>query len=559
MNYSIIKKVSVISLLFISGCQLISPQSKQASEPVNLANSTASGECPEQPNVVLNNQNVQAIALKDRQATISGIAKRNQSLGYTFEARSGQKLNYQTEEDICVWIYTPSNELLNSKKIPVDGKYTVQVSAPKGSATFDLKIGLETEKVAAKPVKKEPVKKEQKNRDLTGVWKGSFGLNQTSKSTLDIFQKSEETFEGTLTTVGNKGGLYKIAVQGFIDWKTREITIQETRIISKPSDGVWFLGTNEGRLSSDFKEILGMGTDPYGNQYSWLFSKKSTEISSAKDTSESSNDSLAVFENLYTALEVVDVYRDPSINSERVTQALHGEPAKILSQQGSWIEVMLPDQLDYQGWVQKSALKSISSQKDWSNRQIVAVPYAKIRTSPNKSASVLEDLPLGTVVALDNSQQSNNFTEVKLVDGRKGYVLAEELLDYSDDASNVSGEQILATAKQLMGQPYLWGGMTTPGIDCSGFIHTVFKVHNVRLHRDTDLQYLYDGTAVSSDRLQPGDLVFFETYQSGASHIGIYAGNRKFLHASSSRGVNYDSLDSPYFSQRFLGAKRVLS
>lgn len=555
MNYLVAKKLAIFSLLFISGCQIISPESEQVSEPVNTTTSAASGECPEQPNVVLNNQNVKAIALENEQAALSGIAKKNKSLGYIFDAKSGQNFNYQTEEDICVWIYTPSNELLTSKKIPVDGKYTIQVSAPKGSATFDLNISLKTEKLASNPVKKE-----RNNRELTGVWQGSFGLNQTSKSTIEIFQKSENKIEGTLTTVGNKGGLYKIAIQGFIDWKTREITIQETRIISKPSDGVWFLGTNEGRLSSDFQEISGMGKDPYGNQYSWLFSKNSTEISSTQSTVKPSNDSLAInSENLYTALEVVNVYRDPSINSERVTQALHGEPAKILSQQGSWIEVMLPDQQDYQGWVQKSALKNVSSKEDWLNRQIVSVPNAKIRTFPNESALVLEDLPLGTVVALDNSQQSNDFTSVKLVDGRKGYVMAKELLDYSDNTSNVSGEKILATAKQLMGQPYLWGGMTTPGIDCSGFVHTVFKVHSVRLHRDTDLQYLYDGVAVSSNQLQPGDLVFFETYKSGASHMGIYAGNRKFLHASSSRGVNYDSLDSPYFSQRFIGAKRVIS
>lgn len=559
MNYLIIKKVFIFSLLFISGCQVISPKLEQASEPLNTtASSVSSDECPEQPNIVLNTQNVQAIALSNEPITLSGIARNNQSLGYTFEAKSDQKFNYQTEEDICVWIYTPDNQLVNSKNLPVDGKYTIQVSAPKGAATFELEIGLETEQT------------EQVARNLTGIWEGSFGLNHTSTSTLEINQKSEETFQGTLTTVGKKKGIYKIAVQGFIDWKTREITIEETRVISKPSNDVWFLGTNNGKLSSDFQEISGIGTDPRGHNYSWLFSRKTTNISqkeqslkiTQKDAQLKPFDASIPIqsENLYIALEVVNVYRKPSTASEKVTQALHGEPAKILSRQNSWLEISLPDQFDYQGWVQESALKNISSNKDWLNRQIVSVPSVKVRNSPSDSASVLTVLPFGTVLASADSQEAKNFTLVKLVDGGKGYVLAKELLDYSEgNNSKASGDRILETAKQLLGQPYLWGGMTTGGVDCSGFVHTVFKVHSIRLHRDTDLEYFYDGVAVSSEQLQPGDLVFFETYKSGASHVGIYAGNRKFLHSSSSSGVNFDSLDSPYFSQHFLGAKRVIS
>ena len=145
MNNLAIKKILIISLIFLSGCQLTASQLEQKSDAVNSSTpSVTSDECPEQPEVVLEDKNVQAIALNNEKATLSGIAKKNQSLGYTFEAKSGQKFNYQTDEDICLWIYTPENQLLSSKNLSVDGNYIIQVSAPKGSKTFDLEISLET-------------------------------------------------------------------------------------------------------------------------------------------------------------------------------------------------------------------------------------------------------------------------------------------------------------------------------------------------------------------------------------------------------------------------------
>ncbi len=262
--------------------------------------------------------------------------------------------------------------------------------------------------------------------------------------------------------------------------------------------------------------------------------------------------------NFYVAVEVVNIYREASANSERVSQALLGEPVMVISRQGSWVEVRLPDQFDYRGWLQDSALQAIPV-KDWLNLQIVAVPSAEVWTLPKSNASLVEVLSLGMVVASEVLKEDKNFTLVKLVNGRKGYVLSKNLLPYSqNNAAGVSSDRILETARQLLGQPYLWGGMTTKGVDCSGFVHTVFKVHSIHLHRDADLQYFYDGISVKPEDLQPGDLVFFETYKSGPSHIGIYVGDRKFIQAASG-GVNYGTLDSDYFSHHFLGAKRILS
>ena len=128
-------------------------------------------------------------------------------------------------------------------------------------------------------------------------------------------------------------------------------------------------------------------------------------------------------------------------------------------------------------------------------------------------------------------------------------------LPVSRSMSTNPTRRVIQTALRYQGVPYSFGGTTPNGFDCSGFTKFVFAQVGVSLPRMADSQY-YDYPAVSE--LQPGDLVFFETYEPGPSHVGIYIGNRQFVNASSSRGVVVDSLDSGYWGARYIGARRVL-
>ena len=116
---------------------------------------------------------------------------------------------------------------------------------------------------------------------------------------------------------------------------------------------------------------------------------------------------------------------------------------------------------------------------------------------------------------------------------------------------------VVATAKMYLGVPYKFGGTTPKGFDCSGFVAYVFERHGKHLPRAADEQYRV-GRSISRAALRPGDLVFFTTYAPGASHNGIYIGDGKFIHASSSRGVMISSLDDIYWKPRYIGARRVL-
>ncbi|WP_026691557.1 peptidoglycan-binding protein [Alteribacter aurantiacus] len=115
-------------------------------------------------------------------------------------------------------------------------------------------------------------------------------------------------------------------------------------------------------------------------------------------------------------------------------------------------------------------------------------------------------------------------------------------------------ENIISTAKSLEGTPYVWGGTSPSGFDCSGFLQYSFAQHGKSIPRT--VASIHDA-ATSVSNPQRGDIVFFETYTSGPSHAGIYLGNGKFIHAGSSTGVTIADVDSSYWGPRYLGAGRL--
>lgn len=121
----------------------------------------------------------------------------------------------------------------------------------------------------------------------------------------------------------------------------------------------------------------------------------------------------------------------------------------------------------------------------------------------------------------------------------------------------VNSNELIATAKNLIGTKYRSGGTTTAGFDCSGFVSYVFDDLGINLPRSSSGMHA-TGTKVDKDELLSGDLVFFNTTGKGVSHVGIYIGDGNFIHASTSQGVRIDKLSDPYYwGSRYIGAKRV--
>ncbi|MBA2874566.1 C40 family peptidase [Thermaerobacillus caldiproteolyticus] len=123
----------------------------------------------------------------------------------------------------------------------------------------------------------------------------------------------------------------------------------------------------------------------------------------------------------------------------------------------------------------------------------------------------------------------------------------------------VNYDKIIPASKKYVGVPYQWGGTTAKGFDCSGLIYHVYSSLGIDVPRTTAEMYRM-GVSVKKEDLRVGDLVFFDTDGNGVSHAGIYIGNGKFIHSSSSKGVIISSLDDPYYwGKTYIGAKRVLA
>lgn len=135
-------------------------------------------------------------------------------------------------------------------------------------------------------------------------------------------------------------------------------------------------------------------------------------------------------------------------------------------------------------------------------------------------------------------------------------LLGKDMPDISHNMNYVAG-RVIASSMDYIGVPYVFGGTSPYGFDCSGYVQYVFANAGISLPRTADVQYEV-GTPISTTDLVSGDLVFFSTYTYGASHVGIYLGENKFIHASSSRGVTIDSLGSSYWSSHYIGARRIL-
>jgi murein DD-endopeptidase len=123
-------------------------------------------------------------------------------------------------------------------------------------------------------------------------------------------------------------------------------------------------------------------------------------------------------------------------------------------------------------------------------------------------------------------------------------------------APTAAHQPVLDVAISELGTPYRYGGSTPRGFDCSGLVYYVYYKAGIRVPRSTTAQYRH-ARPVTLMNLQPGDLVFFRMARRSVSHVGIYAGNGRFIHApSKGRVVSYDSLNDPYWKKRLVAAGR---
>lgn len=230
---------------------------------------------------------------------------------------------------------------------------------------------------------------------------------------------------------------------------------------------------------------------------------------------------------------VANVYAEPTFASEVVTQAILGETPKVLDQRGKWFQL---EQWDgYQGWVYHFCLAKNPQflvQEEWMS---VNAPMAPIREAPSDEALPLRDAVFGARLPL--LARNEPWVQVALPDGQSGWLQNEPLA-----LTGTQRDQVMQIAMRFLGVPYMWGGKTPKGFDCSGFVQTCFKAVGVHLPRDAHQQNEFgDLPTVTIEDARPGDLLFFSEQGPRVTHVAISLGDGGIIHAAG--WVKSESLD----------------
>lgn len=299
-----------------------------------------------------------------------------------------------------------------------------------------------------------------------------------------------------------------------------------------------------------------------------------------------------------TALSENMMRLNPDYESPLETQALMGTIVEIIGEESYWRQVVTPE--PYTAWCTNLGLVEMTAEQineyKAAPKYICTVQHSGVYETPSVKSRRLSDLSMGNLLRIVYKEGKKvkpsvkkKWAEVMLPDGRKGWTPATDLKPFAEWAGKqkLTAENIVNTAMQFEGTPYLWGGASSKGLDCSGLVRLTFMMNGHLLPRNASQQVnhgreiimecdhsitpdsdkLYQEMLKRTKNLQPGDLVFFgspETFWSKEkiTHVGIYIGNGRIIHASHKVRVN--SLipgQKDYYenSHRLLKARRFIN
>lgn len=368
---------------------------------------------------------------------------------------------------------------------------------------------------------------------------------------------------------------------------------QEVEIVEKSSD--WYKIKVKGMTGYLRQDLLTVEEKDTVNANTTTSSEEKAEVETTKNEETKTTDtdteekSKIIVED--TKLKIV-----PSINATDIIEVKKDEEVIITETINDWVCVQTKTT---KGWIYKEKLKSKEDKKEekqtTEQNQVEEESKLKIlyigsesvnlRKEANTNSEVVTKLSLNT--AVDVYAEENGWSKVK-VNGKEGYISSSLLSEKKKETSRsletprtktsenssentktsqekettttvpVSGKgaTVVETAKKYIGCSYVYGASGPSSFDCSGFTSYVFKQHGISLNRTAAGQYS-NGVAVSRDQLQPGDLVMFG--KSGINHVGIYIGGGQIVHAANkSRGVTTDTINSGYYNNNYVGARRVM-
>lgn len=330
------------------------------------------------------------------------------------------------------------------------------------------------------------------------------------------------------------------------------------------------------------------------------------EINTAEQTETSTEEKVENVQNEETTLNQEEretkkiVVEDtklkivPSINATEIIEVKKDQEVTITETINGWVCIQTETT---KGWIRNDKLKSVEENEaetaqnsddeeksEETTEEVVLKTLYVNTTTVNLRKEASTDSEIVTRLSLNTSvdvyAEENGWSKVK-VNGNEGYISSSLLSNEKQETSRSQstprtqttqstttttetttvpssgkGATVVETAKNYIGCSYVYGASGPSSFDCSGFTSYVFKLHGVSLNRTAAGQYS-NGVAVSRDQLQPGDLVMFG--KSGINHVGIYIGGGQIVHAANpSRGVTIDTINSGYYNNNYVGARRVI-
>ena len=270
-------------------------------------------------------------------------------------------------------------------------------------------------------------------------------------------------------------------------------------------------------------------------------------------------------------VSVANLRSNPKHSAELATQATLGTIVKVLKKKDNWYLIQTPD--DYLAWVDGGGIQLMERgdiEKWITSEKVIYTDTYGHAYDGISTTSRISDLVAGDLLQL--LSENEEFYEVEFPDGRAALISKAEARGYKDWLSQLTMEAdaLVETSKTLMGVPYLWGGTSTKGVDCSGFTKTIYYLNGMVIPRDAS-QQVHTGKLIDSitnfEALEKGDLLFFgrkatDTSTEKVVHVGMWIGNNEFIHSSDKVRIssvdenkaNYDA----YNVGRYLRTKRIL-
>jgi len=220
------------------------------------------------------------------------------------------------------------------------------------------------------------------------------------------------------------------------------------------------------------------------------------------------------------SVAVAPVHKEATFTSEMTTQGLMFESVGILGKKDSWYRVSMED--GYEGWIHHFYISE--NQVNYQNSLLLTGRYTPLRSERGKDGQIVALLSFGTVVPL--IEKTSGYCKIQMINGEEAFIPAQHDI-FEQDRSD-----IIKLATNLLGVPYLWGGKSSFGYDCSGFVQMVLKTAGISIKRDSSQQAKDERLEdISMNDASPGDLMFFSENDC-INHVAFIAGGGKIIHCS---------------------------